>query len=158
MSGEKRTLGAAIFADIEDNEYLNKIHEKVLYNYALRLLQLTKKEPLPFDQKEKRDALRFADLLSKSNDPEKANAHKIWAQEIVILLNELHPEDTLIKLYAGDVFSSIGNHKGIEHINSNIRTLLRWRGSSLNLGMTILRFPPNRARSFSLLRKRHMTT
>lgn len=89
MSGEKRTLGAAIFADIEDNEYLNKIHEKVLYNYALRLLQLTKKEPLPFDQKEKRDALRFADLLSKSNDPEKANAHKIWAQEIVILLNEL---------------------------------------------------------------------
>ena len=41
MSGEKRTLGAAIFADIEDNEYLNKIHEKVLYNYALRLLQLT---------------------------------------------------------------------------------------------------------------------
>ena len=31
MSGEKRTLGAAIFADIEDNEYLNKIHEKVLY-------------------------------------------------------------------------------------------------------------------------------
>ena len=59
MSGEKRTLGAAIFADIEDNEYLNKIHEKVLYNYALRLLQLTKKEPLPFDQKEKRDALRL---------------------------------------------------------------------------------------------------
>ena len=123
MSGEKRTLGAAIFADIEDNEYLNKIHEKVLYNYALRLLQLTKKEPLPFDQKEKRDALRFADLLSKSNDPEKANAHKIWAQEIVILLNELYPEDTLIKLYAGDVFSSIGNHKGIEHINSEYQDI-----------------------------------
>lgn len=123
MSGEKRTLGAAIFADIEDNEYLNKIHEKVLYNYALRLLQLTKKEPLPFDQKEKRDALRFADLLSKSNDPERANAHKIWAQEIVILLNELYPEDTLIKLYAGDVFSSIGNHKGIEHINSEYQDI-----------------------------------
>lgn len=123
MSGEKRTLGAAIFADIEDNEYLNKIHEKVLYNYALRLLQLTKKEPLPFDQKERRDALRFADLLSKSNDPEKANAHKIWAQEIVILLNELYPEDTLIKLYAGDVFSSIGNHKGIEHINSEYQDI-----------------------------------
>lgn len=30
MSGEKRTLGAAIFADIEDNEYLNKIHEKTI--------------------------------------------------------------------------------------------------------------------------------
>ncbi len=71
----------------------------------------------------KRDALRFADLLSKSNDPVKANAHKIWAQEIVILLNELYPEDTLIKLYAGDVFSSIGNHKGIEHINSEYQDI-----------------------------------
>lgn len=67
--------------------------------------------------------LRFADLLSKSNDPVKANAHKIWAQEIVILLNELYPEDTLIKLYAGDVFSSIGNHKGIEHINSEYQDI-----------------------------------
>lgn len=123
MSGEKRTLGAAIFADIENNEYLNKLHEKVLYNYALRLLQLKKKEPLPFDQKEKRDALRFADLLSKSNDPEKANEHKIWAQEIVILLNELYPEDQLIKLYAGDVFSSIGNHKGVEHINADYQDI-----------------------------------
>ena len=128
MSGEKRTLGAAIFADIENNEYLNKLHEKVLYNYALRLLQL-KEEPLPFDQKEKRDALRFADLLSKSNDLEKASEHKIWAQEIVILLNELYPDDPLIKLYAGDVFSSIGNHKGVEHINAeyqDITTLERF--------------------------------
>lgn len=123
MSGEKKTLGAAIFADIENNEYLNKLHEKVLYNYALRLLQLKKKEPLPFDQKEKRDALRFADLLSKSNDPEKANEHKIWAQEIVILLNELYLEDQLIKLYAGDVFSSIGNHKGVEHINAEYQDI-----------------------------------
>lgn len=123
MSGEKRTLGAAIFADIESNEYLNKLHEKVLYNYALRLLQLNKKEPMPFNQKEERDALRFADLLSKSNDPEKANEHKIWAQEIVILLNELYPEDPLIKLYAGDVFSSIGNHKGVEHINAEYQDI-----------------------------------
>ena len=52
------------------------------------------------DQKEKRDALRFAALLSKSNDSENGNAHKIWAQEIVILLDELYPEEPLIKLYA----------------------------------------------------------
>lgn len=119
MSGEKRTLGAAIFADIDANEYLNKLYEKILYNYALHLLQLDqKKQPMEFDKKEMRDALRFADLLAKSNDPEKASAHKIWAQEIVILLNELYPEHPLIKLYAGDVFSSVGNHKGIERINS----------------------------------------
>ena len=124
MSGEKRTLGAAIFADIDSNEYLNKLYEKILYNYALHLLQLDqKKEPKEFSDKEMRDALRFADLLCKSNDPEKANNHKIWAQEIVILLNELYPDHTLIKLYAGDVFSSAGNHKGIERINSDYKDI-----------------------------------
>ena len=35
MSGEKRTLGAAIFADIDSNEYLNKLYEKILYNYYI---------------------------------------------------------------------------------------------------------------------------
>ena len=123
MSGEKRTLGAAIFADIEENAYLNNLHDKVLYNYAIKPLQLNKREPEPFSSKERRDALCFADLLSKSNDPEKASAHKIWAQEIVILLNELYPEDSLIKLYAGDVFSSIGNHKGVEHINADYQDI-----------------------------------
>ena len=50
MSGEKRTLGAAIFADIDSNDYLNKLYEKILYNYALHLLQLDqKKEPQTFD-------------------------------------------------------------------------------------------------------------
>lgn len=32
MSGEKRTLGAAIFADIDSNEYLNKLYEKGVYD------------------------------------------------------------------------------------------------------------------------------
>jgi hypothetical protein len=123
MSGEKRTLGAAIFADIEDNEYLNKLHEKVLYNYALKLLQLSKRAPEPFSEKEKRDALRFADLLSKSNDPEKASAHKIWAQEIVILLNELYPEDSLIKLYAGMFFQALETIRALNTSMLNIRIL-----------------------------------
>ena len=29
------TLGSVIFADIENNEYLNKLYEKILYNYSL---------------------------------------------------------------------------------------------------------------------------
>jgi superfamily II DNA/RNA helicase len=124
MSGEKSTLGAAIYADIDSNEYLNKLYEQALLNYALRLFQLENKiQPHAFDQKEKRDILRFADILSKSNDLVKANSHKIWAQEIVILMNELYSEDPMIKLYAGDVFSSTGNHKGIEHINSEYQDI-----------------------------------
>lgn len=70
-----------------------------------------------FQTKEKSDILRFSDILSKSNDPAKADSHKIWAQEIVILMNELYPDDPLVKLYAGNVFSSVGNHKGLELVN-----------------------------------------
>ena len=40
MSGERRTLGSVIFVNIDANEYLNKLYEKVLYNYSLHLLQL----------------------------------------------------------------------------------------------------------------------
>lgn len=43
MSDEKKKLGDAIFVDIDSNEYLNEIHEKILFNYALRLFQLETK-------------------------------------------------------------------------------------------------------------------
>ena len=85
MSKEKKKIGDVIFADIEENAYLNELYENILYNYALRLFQLDKSKPLkPYNLI---DALRFADILSKSNHPERKDAQKMWAQEIVILLN-----------------------------------------------------------------------
>lgn len=43
----------------------------------------------------------------------------MWAQEIVILLNQLYGDNTLVKLYAGSVFSSTGNHQGLKQINAD---------------------------------------
>lgn len=121
MSKEKKTLGEAIFVDIEKNDYLNELHEKILYNYGIKLFQLESKKQLKeYDLK---DALRFADLLSKSTHPSKSDVHKMWAQEIVILLNELNKENPLVKLYAGSVFSSTGNHKGLQLINSEYQNI-----------------------------------
>ena len=83
MSGKKRTLGAAIFADIDSNEYLNKLYEKILYNYALHLLQLDqKKEPKEFSDKEMRDALRFADLLGQyvTNIDHMPENHQLYSE------------------------------------------------------------------------------
>lgn len=118
---ERRTLGEAIFVDIESNAYLNELHEKILYNYALRLFQLeSKKQPKDYNLK---DALRFADLLSKSTHPTKSDVHKMWAQEIIILLNEINEENPLVKLYAGSVFSSTGNHQGLQLINSEYQNI-----------------------------------
>lgn len=118
---ERKTLGEAIFVDIESNVYLNELHEKILYNYALKLFQLNNvKQPKEFELK---DALRFADLLSKSTHPTKSDVHKMWAQEIIILLNEIEEENPLVKLYAGSVFSSTGNHQGLQLINSEYQNI-----------------------------------
>ena len=119
MSKEKRKLGDAIFVDIEENEYLNELYEKILYNYAIHLFQL--EEPTQLKEFDVRDALRFADLLSKSTHPIRRDEHKMWAQELVILLNELYGENPLVKLYAGSVFSSTGNHQGLKQINADYK-------------------------------------
>ena len=36
----KKTLGEAIFVDIESNAYLNELHESILFHYALKLFQI----------------------------------------------------------------------------------------------------------------------
>lgn len=120
MTIEKRTLGSAIFTDIDSNSYLGKLYARLLKGYGLSLFNLNRRSSMDlFNAKEKTDILRFADILSKSNDPEKADAHKIWAQEIAILMHELYPQDSLVNLYAGNVFSSVGNHKGLELVNKD---------------------------------------
>lgn len=118
---EKKSLGEALFVDIESNAYLNELHGKILYNYALKLFQLEKKtSPKEFELK---DALRFADLLSKSTHPTRSDIHKMWAQELIILLNEIDSDNPLVKLYAGSVFSSTGNHQGLQLINSEYENI-----------------------------------
>ena len=118
MNTGKRTLGSAIFAEIENNDYLGKLYARLLKGYGMHAFSIDQdRQGALFTDKEKADILRFADILSKSNDPEKADSHKIWAQEIAILMNELYPDDALVKAYAGNVFSSVGNHKGLELVN-----------------------------------------
>lgn len=80
MTVEKRTLGSVIFAGIDSNPYLGKLYARLLEGYGLSLFNLNQRSSTElFNAKEKTDILRFADILAKSNDPEKADAHKIWA-------------------------------------------------------------------------------
>lgn len=118
---KNKTLGEAIFVDIESNDYLNELHENILYNYAIKLFQLD--NVCPFKEYNLKDVLRFADLLSKSTHPIRSDVHKMWAQELMILLNEINEENPLVKLYAGSVFSSTGNHQGLQLINSDYQNI-----------------------------------
>lgn len=56
------SLAEAIYRDIDKNEYLNEIYEALLYNYSIDLFGLDR----PQQQVQIKDALRFADVLSKS--------------------------------------------------------------------------------------------
>lgn len=102
-------LGDAIYSDIDHNAYLKEIHNNLLYNYAMMMLGSIDRSSKPVD---KTDALRFADLLSKSTHPTNSDKHKMWAQEIITLLYSIYPDDPTVAFYAGSVLTSTGNYQG----------------------------------------------
>ena len=114
---EKVRLGDVLFQDIDENDYLNELYKNILYNYAITTLRITKLKQLRSIDVD--DALRFADLLSKSTHAEKSDAHKIWAHEIITMLLTLYPEDEIVRYYAGAVLTSTGNFMGRRLIGSN---------------------------------------
>lgn len=117
MSENKIKLGDVIYKDIEKNIYLGKLYRKLLNIYGRHFFNFSLEQKNTFTYKEKKDILRFADILSKSNYNDKSDAHKIWAQEIVVLMHEIYKNDPLVTLFAGNVFAGVGNHKGIESID-----------------------------------------
>lgn len=112
-------LGDVIYEDIDNNDYLNELYKNILYNYAVVTLRITNIKQLRGINVE--DALRFADILSKSTHPQNADRHKIWAQEIITLLRALYPQDDLVNYYSGAVLASTGNFLGLKNIKSPYR-------------------------------------
>lgn len=114
---QMQKLGEIIFRDIDNNVFLNELYDNMLYNYALKVFHLDEKRPMRAI--DLTASLRFADLLSKSTNPQKADQHKMWAQEIVTLLNALYPDNLTVRTYAGLVFSSTGNHRAKELLQTD---------------------------------------
>lgn len=105
-----QTLGYRVFNSIDSNSYLKELYESILYNYSIKLLKRTDISPCNFELE---DALRFADLLSKSTDSKNSETHRIWAQEIVALLSNLYPDNEIIPYYMGSVLTNISNYQGL---------------------------------------------
>ncbi len=104
------TLTEILYRDIEKNEYLSEIHSNLLFNYSTKLFN-SETEPKEINIMH---ALRFADLLSKSTYKEKAEMHKMWGQEMGILLSLLYPNDSKVKYYLGSILSTLGNYRGLQ--------------------------------------------
>lgn len=107
---EKVRLGDVLFQGIDENDYLNELYKNILYNYAITTLRITNIKQLRGINVD--DALRFADLLSKSTHPEKSDAHKIWAHEIITMLLALYPEDEVVRYYARSSADEYGQFYG----------------------------------------------
>lgn len=90
---EETTIGAVLFDGIEENPYLNELYDAILYNYGRQLFGLTN---LPEKEISVPAALRFADILSKSVHTQNEETHKLWAQELVALLNALRPDGSAL--------------------------------------------------------------
>lgn len=103
-----RSPGSIIFAKIDNDSYLTELYENILFNYSVKLFALKK----DFRLVNVEDALRFADLLSKSTHPREADRHKILSQEIAALLRYIYPDNSTIEHYLGSILSSTGNYIG----------------------------------------------
>lgn len=103
------TLAEALYREIDKNDYLQEIYGDLLYNYSIKLFHTDKRlRDIPV-----KDALRFADLFSKSSYVPTADRDHLWGQEIAILLRLLYPEDESVKYYLESVLSAVGNYRGL---------------------------------------------
>ena len=118
MNDTTGTLGHAIFTGLEKNEYLNEIYDALLHNDFLRLFRI---DNIAQKEVDTENALRFADLLSKSVNTEQSEQHRSLAQEIVTLLNALNPDDEEIQYVMGAVLSSTSNYLGLQHSVPNFQ-------------------------------------
>lgn len=107
-------FGNYIYQDISKNEYLIEIYTNILKNYTYKLFD---EDESTYEYINIDDALRFADLLSKSTSSTEGETHKTWAQEMISLLNEIYPNNEKIKYVAGSVYTNTGNLRGLEIIN-----------------------------------------
>ena len=107
-------LGEYIFGDLEKNAYLLKLYTNLLKLYAIKQFNID--EELMIEDINIKDLLRFADLLSKSTNTKKEQFHKNIAQNIVILLNKLYPENTSITATFISVLNNINNYRNLNEV------------------------------------------
>ena len=100
-------LGEYIYSDIEKNTYLISLYTNLIKKYAINIFKITDIEGEVSINVS--DLLRFADILSKSTNDLKKQKHNNIAQNIVVLLKELYPENEEVKKIYVSVLNNIRN-------------------------------------------------
>lgn len=119
-------LGEYIYRDIEKDTYLISLYTELLKTYTSNLFNLNNK----YNVININDLLRFSDLLSKSTNVSKKQIHNNIAQNIVVLLNNIFPDDDNVKCVMASVLSNIKNYRGAaaknveNYYNTDIREFI----------------------------------
>lgn len=132
------TFGEHLFSKIDDNAYLQKLYNNILFNYSKRLFQLHDLEDRPVNID---DALTFADILSKSYGTSLSDMHKIRAQEMVALLYAMYPDDERIKYCLGSVLVNTGNFLGMNRLTPKFENASVLENAFMYYNMNYLRIP-----------------
>lgn len=110
-------VGERLFNNLDSNGYLHELFRKISCDYSNLLLNKNSKVLLT--EKEKIDALRFADILSKCTIEAKRDLYFNWAQNIVTMLNIIYEHDELVEYYLGSVLTNVNNYFGLSQNNPN---------------------------------------
>ncbi len=106
-----RTISEVIYGDIISDDYLLELYSDLLKAYTRKLFN---RNTVQFDEKRLNDLLRFADILSKSDESSQSGIHKIWSQQIIALLDKLYPNNYKIKFYMHSILLACNNIQGIK--------------------------------------------
>lgn len=115
MDEDKKTLGDWLYLDIENNDYLKKLYNKLIVQYTNKLQF---KDFLLTDD-EIKHLQRFADILSKSTDKTNSSFHKNIAQNIVCILEKMYYENIKNEIFMGSVLSNVNNYVGLAGKSKN---------------------------------------
>lgn len=106
LSGLVAVLSDELHLNVDGEEGLGK--ESNLDNVA-------------FSCKEKKDLLRFANILSLSSRLIESGKHMVWTQQIVAILSVIFPKDDLVTNMRDKVLLNCTNYYGLKKTPSEIR-------------------------------------
>lgn len=105
MPQQGKKLGEYLYEYLENDKYLHKLMSILSKQYACWLFGFDWK----LMNKQKRDLLRFADLLAKSINEKGDNRQKNIALKIIAILSKMYPDDPEVGLIANEVLTSFNN-------------------------------------------------
>lgn len=120
-----KTLYEEIYSSIDENEFLLELYDELLIAYTRHIFGRAIDK---FNQEKTQKLLSFASILSLSNE----GRHKIWAQQIVSLLEAIEPKNKTIKDAKYEVLLSCTNYKGLNNQLLSSDDLLKDAADKIN--------------------------